>query len=401
MSLENTALLEASDALSRDHVIVSVEAIPLTASFQNLYPGQEVPEWLVHPAASHRTLKRSGQFSTLIRIRTSSGIEGIGECYGLPSPKVTTQVVRDIIAPLLIGESVLANDYVWSKVFGSMSGGGHLRGFFLEALAGIDLALWDAKGKALGRPVYELLGGPHRRTVPVYASPVPMLEDPAQSAEAALKFVSNGFNALKLKLGRGLKTDVAHARAVREAIGPEVELLVDLNCAYTSDVALRVGHALTELGITWFEEPLQVDDIAGYQRLRNALPMTLVNGETLFTRYDFRDFLTAGAVDVIMPNLARAGGLTESVKIAALAGTFHVDVAPHGVGSAIGVAAALHLSAAIPNFRIYEYNQLPNPLRDTITTEPFRMTDGSLAVPTGPGLGIELDWDIVRTYFVE
>ena len=378
--------------------IASVEAIPLVAPFQLLYPDGDVPSWLLQPAASHRTLDRKGQYSTLIRIRTEDGLEGVGECYGLPAPKVTAQIVADIIAPLIIGEDAFATDHVWSKVFSSMSGGGQVRGYFLEAMSGIDIALWDIKGKALGLPIHRILGGPHRDRVDVYASPVPMFDDPKQSAEYALTFVDAGFRAIKLKLGRGRETDVAHSAAVREAVGPGVGVFVDLNCAYTADRAIDVARRLIDLDITWIEEPVAVDDIAGYRRIRDSLPVTLVNGETLFTRWDFREYLVQGAVDVVMPNLARAGGITESRKIAALCETFHVDIAPHGVGSAVGLAAALQLSAAIPNFRTYEYNRLPNPLRDTLTTVPFEFSDGQLTVPTGPGLGIELDWDRVDLF---
>jgi L-alanine-DL-glutamate epimerase-like enolase superfamily enzyme len=378
--------------------IASVEAIPLVAPFQLLYPDGDVPSWLLQPAASHRTLDRKGQYSTLIRIRTEDGLEGVGECYGLPAPKVTAQIVADIIAPLIIGEDAFATDHLWSKVFSSMSGGGQVRGYFLEAMSGIDIALWDIKGKALGLPIHRILGGPHRDRVDVYASPVPMLDDPNQSAKYALSFVDAGFQAIKLKLGRGRETDVAHAAAVREAVGPRVDVFVDLNCAYTADRAIDVARRLIDLDITWIEEPVAVDDIAGYRRIRDSLPVTLVNGETLFTRWDFRDYLVQGAVDVVMPNLARAGGITESRKIAALCETFHVDIAPHGVGSAVGLAAALQLSAAIPNFRTYEYNRLPNPLRDTLTTVPFEFSGGQLTVPTGPGLGIELDWDRVDLF---
>lgn len=391
------ALLDASLPLR----IRSVEAIPVFAPFSRLYPGSAVPDWLLSPAASHRTLQRKGQYSTLIRIRTDDGREGIGECYGLPAPKVTAQIVRDILEPLLQGQDANEIDRLWSTMFSSMSGGGQIRGYFLEAMSGIDIALWDLKGRAYGVPVHSLLGGPHRTRVDVYASPVPMLDSPAQSADYALDFIAQGFDAVKLKLGRGRATDIAHATAVRTAIGDDRELLVDLNCAYTADRAIDVVRRLVDLDITWIEEPVAVDDIAGFRRIRESAPVTLVNGETLFTRWDLREYLTAGAVDVVMPNVARAGGLTESRKLAALCETFHVDIAPHGVGSAIGLAAALQLSASIPNFRIYEYNRLPNPLRDELTIEPFDFDSGTLAVPTGPGLGIELDWDRVDEFRVE
>ncbi|MCE4026272.1 mandelate racemase/muconate lactonizing enzyme family protein [Microbacterium sp. Au-Mic1] len=394
-------LQTSSASLGAPLRIQSIEAIPVIAPFSRLYPDGDVPGWLLQPAASHRTLQRKGQYSTLIRIRTEDGLEGVGECYGLPAPKVTAQVVRDIIEPLLIGEDANAIDRLWSRVFTSMSGGGQVRGYYLEAMSGVDIALWDLKGKAYGVPVHSLLGGPHRDRVAVYASPIPMLETPAESATYALGFVEQGFDAIKLKLGRGRRVDLAHAAAVREAIGDERQLLVDLNCAYTADVAVGVVAGLVDLGITWIEEPCAVDDVAGYRRIRDSAPVSLVNGETLFTRWDQRDFLVQGAVDVVMPNLARAGGITESRKLAALCETFHVDIAPHGVGSAVGLAAALHLSAAIPNFRIYEYNRLPNPLRDELTVEPFDFAASTLAVPTGPGLGIELDWDRVDQFRAE
>ncbi|MFS0912224.1 mandelate racemase/muconate lactonizing enzyme family protein [Microbacterium sp. 179-I 3D2 NHS] len=381
--------------------IASVEAIPLFAPFSRLSASGEVPSWLLQPAASHRTLERKGQYSTLIRVRTDDGIEGVGECYGLPAPKVTAQIVRDIIAPLIIGEDATATDRLWSRVFSSMSGGGQVRGYFLEAMSGVDMALWDLKGKALGMPVHALLGGPHRSRVDVYASPVPMLDTPNDSADYARSFVDAGFAAVKLKLGRGRRTDLAHAAAVRDAIGEHRQLLVDLNCAYTADRAVDVVRGLVDLGITWIEEPVAVDDVEGYRRVRQAMPVSLVNGETLFTRWDLRPFLVGGAVDVVMPNLARAGGITEARKLAALCETFHVDIAPHGVGSAVGLAAALQLSAAIPNFRIYEYNRLPNPLRDALTVDPFDFDGPSLGVPTAPGLGIELDWDAVDAFRAE
>lgn len=382
-------------------LIREVEAIPLAAPFSRLFPDGDVPEWLLQPAASHRTLARRGQYSTLIRIHADDGLIGIGESYGLPAPRVSAQIVRDIIGPLLIGEDAVAIDRLWSKVFSSMSSGGQVRGYFLEAMSGVDIALWDLLGKRLGLPVHRLLGGPHRERVPVYASPVPMLEAPQQSAEFAQAFLERGFESIKLKLGRGTATDVAHATAVREAIGEERELLVDLNCAYTADRALDLVRRLVDLGITWIEEPVPVDDVRGYRRLREALPVSLVNGETLFTRWDLRDFLVADAIDVVMPNVTRAGGISESRKLAALCETFHVDIAPHGVGSAIGLAAALHLSAAIPNFRIHEYNQLPNPLRDDLATTAFEFAGGTLRVPEGPGLGIELDDAQIDAFRVE
>jgi L-alanine-DL-glutamate epimerase-like enolase superfamily enzyme len=379
--------------------IASVEAVALAAPFERLYGGADrVPDWLLTPASSHRVLPRLGQYTTLVRIRTTDGLEGFGEAYGLPEPRVTATVVGHLLAPMLVGRDAGASEALWELMFGAQAGAGRTGGFYMEAISGVDLALWDLRGKAAGLPIHRLLGGPIRNTVPVYASPVPFLPSPEASAERALSFLEAGFHAIKLKLGRGIDTDLVHAAAVADALGDKAELKVDLNCAYDVKTAIRLGHALEGLGVRWLEEPLATDDIAGLAEVRAAVRIPVVTGESEFIRYRYRDFLLQRAVDVVMPNLARAGGITEARRIAAHCSAFHVDVSPHGVGSAVGVAAALQFAAATPNVPVYEYNRLPNPLRDDLAS--FELRDGELVVPDGPGLGIELDEDLIRHYEV-
>ncbi|MGW6558561.1 mandelate racemase/muconate lactonizing enzyme family protein [Streptomyces hydrogenans] len=381
--------------------IAKIEALALSASFDDLYDSPEdVPDWLRYPASSHLVLPRRGQYATLVKVHAEDGTVGIGECYGLPSPQVTATVVTTVLAPLLIGQDALATTAVWERLYQGQAAGGHNRGFYLEALAGIDLALWDLRGKLAGVPVHRLLGGPIRERVDCYASPVALHADPADSARQALGFVADGFKALKVKIGRGERTDRAHLTAVREAVGEDVEVLTDVNCAYDLDEATRVGGVLRDLGISWYEEPLQVDDLANLGELRRRTGLTIVNGETHFTRFDLRDSLLNRAIDVFMPNVARCGGITEATRLAALASAFHVDIAPHGVGSGVSLCAALQLCAATPNLRTYEYNRLPNPIRERILTNPPEFKDGALAVPQGPGLGADVDWDTVDRYVV-
>ncbi|GHH73558.1 mandelate racemase [Kitasatospora indigofera] len=381
--------------------ITKVEALALSASFDDLYDSPEdVPDWLRYPASSHLVLPRRGQYATLVKIHTEDGSVGIGEAYGLPSPQVTATVVATVLAPLLIGQDALATAAVWDRLFKGQAAGGHNRGFYLEAMAGVDLALWDLRGKLAGLPVHRLLGGPIRETVDCYASPVALHADPEDSARQALGFVDAGFKALKVKIGRGERTDRAHLSAVRAAVGEDVEILTDVNCAYDLDQATRVGAVLADLGISWYEEPLQVDDLANLAELRRRTGLTVVNGETHFTRFDLRDSLLHRAIDVFMPNVARCGGITEAMRLSALASAFHVDIAPHGVGSGVSLCAALQLCAATPNLRTYEYNRLPNPIRENILLNPPKFTDGVLVVPTGPGLGFELDHDAVDRYTV-
>ncbi|MEV6012244.1 mandelate racemase/muconate lactonizing enzyme family protein [Streptomyces sp. NPDC051976] len=381
--------------------IAKIEALALSASFDDLYdsPG-DVPDWLRYPASSHLVLPRRGQYATLVKVHAEDGSVGIGECYGLPSPEVTATVVSQVLAPLLIGQDGLATTAIWERLFQGQAAGGHNRGFYLEALAGIDLALWDLRGKVADLPVHRLLGGPIRERVDCYASPVALHADPDDSARQALGFVEAGFRALKVKIGRGIRTDRAHLTAVRAAVGEDIDILTDVNCAYDLDEATRVGAVLRDLDISWYEEPLQVDDLANLAELRRRTGLTVVNGETHFTRFDLRDSLLHRAIDVFMPNVARSGGITEATRLAALASAFHVDIAPHGVGSGVSLCAALQLCAATPNLRTYEYNRLPNPIREAILRNPPEFRDGALTVPTGPGLGFELDDAVVDRYTI-
>jgi D-arabinonate dehydratase/D-galactarolactone cycloisomerase len=377
----------------------SVEAVPLAATWDMVFGGWDrVPRSLLNPAANQIVLPRRGQFTTLVRIKTEEGLEGIGEAYGLPSPEVTATIIDRLLGPMLVGRDAMAGAEIWEALFASQKGAGRTTGFYMEAISGIDMALWDLRGKVLGQPVHRLLGGPLRTSIPCYASPVPFMAAPAESAARAQEFVAGGFRAVKLKLGRGLATDIAHASAVREAIGDSVDLLVDLNCAYGVSEAVRVGRELARLGIHWFEEPLDVDDLDGMAEVRREVGLEMVAGECWFNRYQFKEAFLRRAVDVVMPNPARAGGISEVLKIAHLAQAFHVAVSPHGVGSGINIAAALQLAAVMPNFTIYEYNQLLNPLRHGLLDTEMRFVDGALLVPEGPGLGVRLNEDAVRRY---
>ncbi|MEU9671864.1 hypothetical protein AB0E25_41520, partial [Streptomyces bobili] len=195
--------------------IAKIEALALSASFDDLYDSpDDVPDWLRYPASSHLVLPRRGQYATLVKVHAEDGTIGIGECYGLPSPQVTATVVSTVLAPLLIGQDALATTAVWERLYQGQAAGGHNRGFYLEALAGIDLALWDLRGKLADMPVHRLLGGPLRERIDCYASPVALHADPADSTRQALGFVDDGFKALKVKIGRGERTDRAHLTAV-------------------------------------------------------------------------------------------------------------------------------------------------------------------------------------------
>jgi D-arabinonate dehydratase/D-galactarolactone cycloisomerase len=298
-------------------------------------------------------------------------------------------------------------------MYGTMLNRGHSRGFFIEAVSGIDVALWDVTGKAYGVPVYQLLGGKQRDRIAAYASSL-RFRGLETTLDNARTFVERGFRAMKIKIGQNPfdpSDDLSLVKAIRQEVGDRITLMVDVNCGYHADVgtALRVGRQLEALDIAWYEEPLSPEHVDGYQALAAALDIPVAAGEASFTRYDFRDLLVRRAVDIVQPNACRTGGLSEARKIAAMSSAFHIPYAPHtGSCSAVALAVGLHIAAALPNFLTYEYMQSdwskdqPNPLRHDLVKEPIEIfVDGYMAAPPDkPGLGIELDEKILRKYAV-
>ena len=268
-------------------------------------------------------------------------------------------------------------------------------------ISGVDMALWDLCGKIYGDSLVNLLGGPARETVDCYASPIPYLATPDDSAEKAREFLRKGFHAVKLKIGRGLSTDIEHVEAVRGAVGSDSQLLVDANGAYTVSESVALAKELVKLGVYWLEEPVHPEYADDLARIRRRVDLPIVSGEWLGSWIQFRDLLKAEAVDVIMPNISRCGGITGMMKIADLALLENVRVAPHGVGAGIGIVAAVATCAVLPNFLIYEYNQLFNPLRHSVMREAINYKDGVLAPNEGMGLAVTLDEATVTRYRVD
>jgi L-alanine-DL-glutamate epimerase-like enolase superfamily enzyme len=328
----------------------------------------------------------------LVKITTEDGTVGWGEAHAPLGPWATVAVVAYVLAPILIGEDPLAIERHWEKMFGSMRLRGHNAGYQMEAIAGVDIALWDLAGKLLDVPVYQLLGGPFRTELPVYASGVPgaTVEDRVESAR---RFIGEGYTALKASIGRGdIDADLAGIEAIAKAVRGKADLLVDAHGAYSSENALYVGRKLEAMGVYWFEDPLPPEDIDGYARLAAALDMAVAVGETDCTRWQIAARLNSRAADVLLPDICRAGGISEGRRIATTASLYNVKWAAHvSMGSSVHVAAAAHLAAASANFLIFEFSSTPNPIGDNLLTAPLRPEGGILRVPDSPGLGIEFD----------
>ncbi|HYM68061.1 MAG TPA: mandelate racemase/muconate lactonizing enzyme family protein [bacterium] len=329
--------------------------------------------------------------TTLVRITTDDGLVGWGEAHAPIAPEITYTIIETLLGPMLIGENPLATDQLWEKMYASMRIRGHHTGFMSEAMAGVDIALWDLAGKAVGLPVHLLMGGEYHDRVRTYQSHLPVL-DIDEMVAIARHHSAQGFHGIKISGGVGAETDIRNVERIREAVGPQIDLMLDAAGVYDLPTAIRIGRALERNQVLWFEDPLPPEDHHGYAQLCRALDVAVAMGETETTRYQFSARLARRGVDVVLPDISRAGGLTECRKIAMLADVANVKLCPHNsVCSAVHQAASLHLCAAIPNFLMYEFWSGHNPLAH-IVTAPFATTaDGYVAVPTGPGLGIEID----------
>ena len=369
--------------------ITKVEAIPLFASFADAL--DTVPPELSQPAFSMRDNPLLGQGAVVVRIETDAGLVGIGEAMGRPGPRGTAAHINEVLAPMLLGCDPRHHHAHFTAMNEAMR-------FAPMGISGVDIALWDLRGQIFGDSLVNLLGGPMRAAVDCYASPIPYMATPADSAAKASDFLQAGFHAVKLKIGRGLSRDISHAEAVREAIGSDIKLLVDANGAYTVRESIALAKDLVKLGVYWLEEPVHPEYPDDLARIRRRVNLPVVSGEWLGSWYQFRDLIKAEAVDVIMPNITRCGGITGLMKIADMAALENVTVAPHGVGAGIGIVAAVAACAVMPNFLIYEYNQLFNPLRHTVMREAIQFERGCLRPNGGIGIGLSLNEETVEHY---
>ena len=335
----------------------------------------------------------------LVEIETADGLTGWGECYG---PARMTAAVVDAVAPWLIGEDPLRTDVIWRQVYSRLRDHGQ-KGVVIEGLSGIDIALWDIKGKHFGVPVHRLLGGAERTEVQAYATGLYRRKsgDPLRYLpEEAAGYVDEGFKAVKLKVGFGIEEDAAVTSAVRAAIGRDVALMVDANHAYDAVAAIRLGRMIEPHEIGWFEEPVPPEDVAGYRAVKAALTIPIAGGECEYTRMGFRDLMTSRALDIVQPDTCAAGGLSECRKIADMAEAFGIRYNPHVWGTGVAIAASLQLLAVLtpqtppslqPVAPMLEFDRTEHPIRQAVLRQPIEHVRGMVRIPDGPGLGIEID----------
>jgi D-galactarolactone cycloisomerase len=347
--------------------------------------------------------RRQGGF---VEVETDGGVTGIGEVFG--NPFVSREYFR-MVEPFFAGRSVFDFDHVEARLRNAMYHLG-VQNQLTACLAGINVALHDAIARGFGVRVCDLIGGCATTRIPAYASTGFFSDDSERQlhhmmAEAA----GHPYAGAKIKIGRGTKSDAARVRLAREALGDDKLLIVDINGAYTPDVALETARAIAPFDIHWIEEPLPPGDLRGYAELRARSPIPIAAGEAHYSARDFKALIDGRCIDIVQPSIPTTGGLTEAKRIAILAQTANLRVAPHVWGGAIGLATACHFIVSLPatphtdhppHPQMLEYDMSDNALRTQLLKTPLRLEAGHVLLPEGPGLGVELDPDAVARYRV-
>lgn len=353
-------------------------------------------------SASMRFTKRQ---HLLVEVICDDGTIGWGECLGPVGPNAA---VVEAYKPALIGCNPLETEVVWQKLYHLLRDQGQ-RGLTVTALSGIDIALWDIKGKHFDAPISVLLGGRVRESVRAYATGSfrrDGVDRVSDNAQECAEHVEAGFHAVKIKIGFGVEEDIAVIRAVRDVIGPDTRLMIDANHGYTVLEAIELGQRAAEFGIDWFEEPVIPEQLDAYRAVRAGQPIPVAAGETWHGRFGFKEPIETGCIDIAQPDLCGVGGYTEMRRVADMAALRGVRLMPHVWGTAVQIAASLHyLSSLLPDpprpdalAPILEFDRTHNPFRQAIVTKPIEHNNGIVAVPEGPGLGVEINRDALTEF---
>ncbi len=356
-------------------------------------------------SSQHKNAKRNW---LIVRIQTDEGIEGIGEASMLNQDPIVASLLEEWAENYLIGKNPMNGELHWTRLHQDNLGrGGRL---FSTALSGIDIALWDLRGKILGVPVYELLGGPYSQRLRVYANGwYTTPGTPEQNAEEAKKVVAMGYTAMKFDpFGKMAHTTITpeeaqlsedRVAAVRDAVGPNVDILVEVHARFNVYTAVHLANRIEKYNPFWFEEPVSQENVSEMKQVRSRINIPVATGERLYLKFPFFELVRNEAVDILQPDICNAGGITELKKIAGMAEAQHIMMAPHNTNSAVGTVASMHLDAAIPNFLIQEYHaEFYEPHYFEVIEGLPRQKEGYVDLPSGPGLGIRLNEELMNSH---
>ena len=377
--------------------------------------GYDLPETLGYSQQYYK--KRT---SHIVEVETDEGVTGWGECFGPGNIAFANKgIVEKVIQPIVLGMQALDRDVIWHKVYNLMRDHGQ-KGMPLQALSGVDIALWDIAGKAANLPLYKMIGGAHRDKVEVYGYGMMLRPENIKSLisrfkEESAEIKEMGFKALKMKVGVGPKDDIKLIEAVRGGIGDNFRFMVDANHGYTTHDALYVGRAMEEFSPYWFEEPVAPEDLDGYRELRAFLKVNISGGEAEFNRWGWRKLLESRGLDIAQPEVCALGGISEYLRVLALCHSHFTPVVNHVWGSAIAVSVNLHLLAAMPPLPgglfpwepMLEFDTTHNRFIDDLLTmsldikKQVKINNGTVSLPNGPGLGVTPKRDFLDKFRID
>jgi L-rhamnonate dehydratase len=348
------------------------------------------------------------QETLIVKVHTDAGITGIGEvdsssvvAKSIIEAPLSHKICRGL-ADCVLGQDPFEIDRLIHRMYEGTIYFGR-QGAVIQAMSGIEIALWDIMGKATGRPVYQLLGGAFRKKLRAYAS-ILFGDTPAETERIGRNLVQQGFRAVKFgwgPMGQSEESDLTLVQAARRGLGQEVELMVDAGLCWDTATAIRRAKQFEPFGLTWLEEPLHPDNLAGYARLSAQSPVRIAAGEEICDVKEFQQMMDIGGIDVVQVDVTRVGGLARSKRIGWDSHERHRLCVNHSYKTGVNIAASLHFVAALPNSQYFEYCMEPGPLRQTLTKQKFPVVDGEIAVPEDPGLGIELDENVVEKFRVK
>jgi len=348
---------------------------------------------------SNTSIYSKSHETTVVKIETDTGIIGWGEAQSPVSPNTSATIIKDIVTPLTIGKNIFDVEAIWHKNYAAKRERGHYTGFYIDAICGVDIAIWDAIGKALNMSTAQAMGGIHRNKVPLYNGIGGTI--PEEVADQAEWSVGKGYKYLKMHLKEDLDRTIEIVTKVRERVGESIGLMLDVHMGFDTFNAIKLGKELEKINLLWLESPSDPIDIPGLCEISRSLDLPIANGEWTRTKYEMREIFEKRAYDISMPDIARTG-LSGGKQIATIAELYNIPVSPHvGGGGIVSIAATLQYSMSTPNFLIMEHSEQGHAVKSMILSENFDANDGTYKSPSKPGLGIEIDEKKLNKYKIK
>ena len=386
--LANNELSEKADSYERENKSDTKRHLEVKSmdSYETII--KDMGEYYIDDGSNTSIYSKSHE-TTVVKIETDTGIIGWGEAQSPVSPNTSATIIKDIVTPLTIGKNIFDVEAIWHKNYAAKRERGHYTGFYIDAICGVDIAIWDAIGKALNMPTAQAMGGIHRNKVSLYNGIGGTI--PEEVADQAEWSVSKGYKYLKMHLKEDIDNTIEIVTKVRERVGESIGLMLDVHMGFDTFNAIKLGKELEKINLLWLESPSDPIDIPGLCEISRSLDLPIANGEWTRTKYEMREIFEKRAYDISMPDIARTG-LTGGKQIATIAELYNIPISPHvGGGGIVSIAATLQYSLGIPNFLIMEHSEQGNAVKSMFLSEPFDAKNGQYSLPNKPGLGIDVD----------